>query len=488
MSPKGRTERQERKPWFSMGEAAPERTIEISEVDLHGGSRRLRRAQVSGANSPGTEEQTDPRKPDLIETMLERGNLIRALQAVERNAGAAGVDGMETSQLRRYLLEHWDRIKGQILKGRYKPRPVRQINISKAKKNTHMLGIPTVLDRFIQQAIHQTLSPIWEPVFSAHSYGFRPGRSAPQAIKAAQRHVRSGKRWVVDLDLEKFFDRVNHDALMARVARRVRDGRMLRLIRRYLESGIMLGGLVEQRVEGTPQGGPLSPLLSNILLDDLDKELEKRGHRFCRYADDCNLYVGSRRAGERVMESLTQFLREKLKLTVNRLKSAVERPWKRKFLGYSLTAEKESRVRVAPQSVERFKDKMREKFREGRGRNLRKFLEELKPLLRGWAGYFSVAQTRGVFEELDQWIRRKLRCMEWRKWKRGRTRRKRLIALGLDENVARTSAFNGHGPWWNAGASHMNLALPTAYFRRMGLLLLIEEVVRQTALRAAKSL
>jgi len=471
-----------------MREAVPEETIEISEVDLHGGSRKLRRGPVSGANSPGVEEPTDPRKPDLIEMMLERGNLLRALQAVERNAGAAGVDGLETSQLRRYLLENWDRIKEQILQGSYEPRPVRRVDIPKAGGGTRMLGIPTVLDRFIQQAIHQTLSPLWEPVFSAHSYGFRPGRSAPQAIKAAQRHVRSGKRWVVDLDLEKFFDRVNHDALMARVARRVKDGRMLRLIRRYLESGIMLGGLIEQRVEGTPQGGPLSPLLSNILLDDLDQELEKRGHRFCRYADDCNIYVGSRRAGERVMQSLTVFLREKLKLTVNRLKSAVERPWKRKFLGFSLTAEKESRVRVAPQSVDRFKDKLREKFRAGRGRNLRAFLEGLRPLLRGWAGYFSVAQTRDVFEDLDQWIRRKLRCMEWRKWKRGRTRRKRLLALGLDGNVAQASAFNGRGPWWNAGASHLNAALPTAYFRRLGLLLLVEEVARQTALRAAKSL
>jgi RNA-directed DNA polymerase len=471
-----------------MEEAAPEKTIEISEVDLHGSSRKLRRMHVSGANFPGTEEQADPRKPDLIETMLERGNLIRALQAVERNAGAAGIDGMETRQLRRYLQGHWDRIKEQILNGSYEPRPVRHVDIDKPGGGTRMLGIPTVLDRFIQQAIHQTLSPIWEPVFSAHSYGFRPARSAQQAIKAAQRHVRSGKRWVVDMDLEKFFDRVNHDALMARVARRVKDGRMLRLIRRYLESGIMLGGIIEQRVEGTPQGGPLSPLLSNILLDDLDKELERRGHRFCRYADDCNIYVGSRRSGERVMQSLTVFLREKLKLTVNQLKSAVERPWKRKFLGYSLTTEKESRVRVAPQSVARFKEKLREKFRQGRGRNLRKFLEELKPLLRGWASYFSVVQTRGVFEELDQWIRRKLRCMEWRKWKRGRTRRKRLIALGLDGNVARASAFNGHGPWWNSAAPHLNATLPTSWFRRMGLILLKEEVDWQTALRAARSL
>jgi RNA-directed DNA polymerase len=471
-----------------MRAAAPEQTAEMPEVDLHGSSRKLRRVPVSGANSPGTGAPAEPRKPELSETMLERGNLLRALQAVERNRGAAGVDGMETEQLRGHLRENWGRIKEQILNGSYEPRPVRRVDIPKAGGGTRMLGIPTVLDRFIQQAIHQTLSPIWEPVFSAHSYGFRPGRNAQQAIKAVQEHVRSGKRWVVDMDLEKFFDRVNHDVLMARIGRRVSDRRMLGLIRRYLESGIMLGGVVEQRVEGTPQGGPLSPLLSNILLDDLDQELERRGHRFCRYADDCNIYVSSRRAGERVMQSLTRFLRERLKLTVNQLKSAVDRPWKRKFLGYSLTVEKASRVRVAPQAVKRFKDKLRAKFREGRGRSLRTFIESLKPQLRGWAGYFSVAETRGVFEELDQWIRRKLRCMEWRKWKRGRTRRKRLIALGLDGSVAQASAFNGRGPWWNAGASHLNAALPTAYFRRQGLVLLVEEVNWRTALATARSL
>lgn len=312
--------------------------------------------------------------------MLGRGNLLRALQAVERNRGAAGVNGMETSQLRGHLRENWSRIKEQILNGSYEPRPVRRVDIPKAGGGTRMLGIPTVLDRFLQQAIRQTLGPIWEPVLSAHRYGFRPGRNAQQAIQAVQAHVRRGKRWVVDLDLEKFFDRVNHDVLMARIGRRVNDRRVLGLIRRYLESGIMLGGVVEQRVKGTPQGGPLSPLLSNILLDDLDKELEKRGHRFCRYADDCNIYVSSRRAGERVMQSLSRFLRDKLKLTVNALKSAVDRPWNRKFLGYSVTAEKASRVRMAPPSVKRFKDKLRGKFREGRGPNLRTFIESLTHL------------------------------------------------------------------------------------------------------------
>ena len=471
-----------------MRDAEPEKKIEISEADQRGQGRKPEAAQVSGSNFPGSKEQTGPKPPDLIERMLERGNLLKALQAVEANRGAAGVDGMEVEQLRRHLREHWAEIKEQILKGSYEPRPVRRVDIPKPGGGTRMLGIPTVLDRLIQQAIHQILSPLWEEGFSAHSYGFRPGRSAAQAVKAAQGHVQSGKRWVVDVDLEKFFDRVNHAVLMARVARKVKDKRLLKLIRRYLESGIMQQGLVEPRSEGTPQGGPLSPLLSNILLDDLDKELEKRGHQFCRYADDCNIYVGSRRAGERVMESLSRFLKEILKLAVNPKKSAVDRPWNRKFLGFSMTAHWECRVRVAPQSVERFKEVMRQKFRQGRGRNLRAFLESLKPKLRGWASYFSVAETRTVFEDLDQWLRRKLRCMEWRKWKKPRTRMRQLIALGLDRGRARESAFNGRGPWWSAGASHMNAALPTAYFRRMGLITLLDEVLWCTTLREQRSL
>jgi len=471
-----------------MREAEPEKKIEISEADQRSQGRKPEAAQVSGSIFPGRKESTGPKQPDLIERMLERGNLLKALQAVEANRGAAGVDGMEVEQLRRYLREHWAEIREQIVSGSYEPRPVRRVDIPKPGGGSRMLGIPAVLDRLLQQAIHQILSPIWEKGFSPHSYGFRPGRSAAQAVKAAQGHIRSGKRWVIDVDLEKFFGRVNHDVLMARVARKVKDRRMLKLIRRYLESGIMQQGLVEPRSEGTPQGGPLSPLLSNILLDDLDKELEKRGHRFCRYADDCNIYVGSRRAGERVLASLSRFLKEILKLAVNPKKSAVDRPWKRKFLGFSITAHRECRVRVAPQAVERFKEVMREKFREGRGRNLRAFLASLKPKLRGWASYFSVAETRNVFEDLDQWLRRKLRCMEWRKWKKPRTRMRKLIALGLDRGRARESAFNGRGPWWNASASHMNAALPTAYFRRMGLISLLDEVLWFTTLRKQRSL
>ena len=467
----------------------PEKKIETSEADLRGSGRKPRMARSSGSNLLGNEAQPAPRQPELIEMMLERGNMLKALKAVERNGGAAGVDGMEVTQLRGYLREHWSTMREQILSGEYQPRPVRRVDIPKPGGGTRMLGIPTVLDRLIQQAIHQTLTPLWEPEFSAHSYGFRPGRSAQQAVKAAQNYVNQGKRWVVDMDLEKFFDRVNHDVLMARVERKITDERLLALIRRYLESGIMQQGLVEPRTEGTPQGGPLSPLLSNILLDDLDQELERRGHAFCRYADDCNLYISSQRAGQRVMSSLTQFLKETLRLTVNPKKSAVDRPWKRKFLGFSLSIERVSRVRVAPESVRRFKEKLRVKFRMGRGRNLRRFLtEDLQPLLRGWASYFSVAETRRVFEDLDEWVRRKLRCMEWRKWKRGRTRCRKLLALGFTQEKARVCAFNGRGPWWNAGSQHLNAALPTSYFRRLGLVLLIEEVNWLTALRAAKSL
>jgi RNA-directed DNA polymerase len=320
------------------------------------------------------------------------------------------------------------------------------------------------------------MQPFFDPNFSERSYGFRPGRSAHQALRQTQAYVSEGRRWVVDMDLEKFFDRVNHDKLMARVARRVKDKRVLRLIRKYLQAGIMEEGMVSQRREGTPQGGPLSPLLSNILLDDLDKELERRGHAFCRYADDCNVYVRSKQAGGRVMASLTQFLHEKLKLRVNPDKSAVDRPWNRKFLGYSMTFHRKVRLKVAPKSVERFKAKLRVSFRKGRGRNLQRFIQELAPILRGWMNYFRLAEVKGVIEELDQWIRRKLRCLLWRQWKRVKTRAKNLMKRGLDEKRAWESATNGHGPWWNAGASHMNEAFPKKYFDASGLVALLDQL------------
>ena len=414
----------------------------------------------------------------MMEAVVERENMRAALKRVEANKGAAGVDGMAVDALRPWLHEHWPRVKEELLEGRYKPSPVRRVDIPKPGGGTRQLGIPTVLDRLIQQAVLQVMQPVFDGEFSESSYGFRPGRGAHQAVLAAQAHVASGLRWVVDLDIEKFFDRVNHDMLMARVARKVEDKRILRLIRGYLQAGVMENGLVRASTEGTPQGGPLSPLLSNILLDDLDKELERRGHAFCRYADDCNIYVRTQRAGERVMESVTHFLEKKLKLRVNGEKSAVDRPWKRKFLGYSMTSHKQPRLKVAPQSVKRFKDKLREMFRRGRGRNLAAFIEELKPILRGWLYYYRLARVKGVFEELDGWIRRKLRCILWRQWKRSFTRAKRLMKLGLSESRAWKSATNGRGPWWNSGASHMNQACPRKFFDELGLVSLLDSLLR----------
>jgi RNA-directed DNA polymerase len=405
----------------------------------------------------------------LLEAILSRENMMAALRRVRANKGAPGVDGLPVEQLQAHLVEHWPHIREDLLAGRYRPAPVRGVEIPKPGGGVRLLGIPTVVDRLIQQAMHQVLMPLFDPGFSDASFGFRPGRSAHQAVLAARSHMAAGRRWVVDLDLEKFFDRVNHDVLMARVARRVADTRVLRLIRRYLQAGLMLGGLVTARSEGTPQGGPLSPLLSNILLDDLDRELERRGHAFCRYADDCNIYVRSRRAGERLMTSLTCFLAERLRLTVNRAKSAVDRPWNRTFLGYTVTAHQEPRLRVAPKSVIRLRDKLRDTFRQGRGRSLAHTVETLAPILRGWTAYFRLAQVKGTFEDLDGWLRRKLRCILWRQWKRPRTRAQHLMRRGLDEARAWASANNGHGPWWNAGASHMNDAFRKSLFDQLAL-------------------
>jgi RNA-directed DNA polymerase len=338
-----------------------------------------------------------------------------------------------------------------------------------------MLGIPTVVDRLIQQAVSQVMTPIFDRHFSESSYGFREGRNAHQAVLQARRYVADGKRWVVDIDLEKFFDRVNHDVLMSRVARRVQDRRVLRLIRRYLQAGIMSDGVVAQRTEGTPQGGPLSPLLSNILLDDLDKELERRGHAFCRYADDCNVYVHSRIAGERVMDSLKRYLERKLRLRVNEKKSAVTRPWQRTFLGYSMTFHRKPKLTVARGSVQRFKEKIRGLIRKGKGLSIGGVIMELQPLLRGWVAYFKLAEVKNTFEELDGWIRRKLRCLLWRQWKRSYPRAKRLMQRGIAEARAWQSATNGRGPHWNSGASHMNEAYPQSFFAGLGLPALLQE-------------
>jgi RNA-directed DNA polymerase len=410
-----------------------------------------------------------------MEEVLRRENLKAAYKRVVRNGGAGGVDDMSVDDLEEQIRTDWPRIREQLLSGTYVPSPVRKVEIPKPGGGVRVLGIPTVMDRMIQQALHQALTPVFDPTFSEDSYGFRPGRSAHQAVLRGREHIEAGHRWVVDLDLEAFFDTVHHDVLMARVARRVKDKRVLRLIGRYLRAGMMDGGLMSPRTEGTPQGGPLSPLLSNILLDELDKELERRGHRFVRYADDFRVYVKSKAAGERVMASLEHFLEKRLRLKVNRKKSAVGRPWKRKFLGYRTTTDKKPRLKPDPKSVKRLKSKLKVLFRRGRGWSLAHTVEELNPILRGWVNYYRLADVKGVFEALDQWIRRRLRLLLWRQWKRPRTRFKRLRQRGLDCDRAKRSAYNGFGPWWNAGASHMNQAVPTSTFARMGLVNLLQQ-------------
>ena len=413
-----------------------------------------------------------------MEAVCERGNLWLAYERVVKNKGAAGVDGIGVSAFKDHLKQHWPTIKAKLLAGGYIPSPVRRVDIPKPQGGVRTLGIPTLTDRLIQQALHQVLSPIFEPTFSASSYGCRPGRNAHQAVLAAQRYVAEGRRMVMDLDLEKFFDRVDHDLLLGRLAQKIGDRRVLQLIRRYLQAGMMAEGLVSPRTEGTPQGGPLSPLLSNILLTDLDRELERRGHAFCRYADDCNIYVRSQRAGERVLASLTRFLTQRLKLKVNTAKSAVACPWERKFLGYSLTWHKAPRRRIAPSSLQRLERRVRAVLKGARGRRLSNTIHELNPLLRGWAAYFKLTETKRALEELDGWIRHKLRCILWRQWKRPYTRARKLMQAGLTEQRAFRSAFNQRGPWWNSGASHMNQACRKSYFDRLGLVSLLDTVRR----------
>lgn len=412
---------------------------------------------------------------ELMSAIIEPNNMHLAYRRVTRNKGSAGVDGMHVEQLKAYLQQHWPTLKQQLVDGTYQPHPVRKVEIPKPGGGKRMLGIPTVIDRLIQQAIHQVLSSRYDPYFSPCSYGFRLKRSAAQAVKQARHYIQQGGRWVVDMDLEKFFDRVNHDILMSRLARKIQDKTLLILIRRYLQSGIMTGGVVSARTEGTPQGGPLSPLLSNILLDELDQELTRRGHSFCRYADDCNIYVKSRKAGERVLTSITTFLEQRLKLKVNREKSAVDRPWKRTFLGYTVCHRKTNpRLKPAMKSVQKFKGNIKAVMRSARGWSIRRTVQVLAPKIRGWLNYFRHADVKKVFEELDGWIRRHLRKILWRQWKRPYTRAKMLMRLGLDEKRAWFSATNGRGAWWNAGASHLNQALPKKLFDELGLVSLMD--------------
>ena len=455
------------------------RRVEIPDPIPESSGRNLQGYGVGASNVTARRADGCQGCDAMMEAVVERGNMMSAYKRVVSNKGSAGVDGMTVNELKAFLQTQWAQIKEQLLSGRYEPQPVLRVQIPKAAgKGMRKLGIPTVVDRLIQQAVQQVLSPVFDGGFSPSSYGFRPGKSAHQALVKARGFVASGKRWVVDVDLEKFFDKVNHDVLMSRVARKVKDKRVLGLIRGYLTAGIMEGGLVSPVQMGTPQGGPLSPLLSNILLDDLDKELDRRGHSYCRYADDCNIYVGSRRSGIRVMASLKRYLHRHLRLTVNTEKSAVDRPWKREFLGYSMTWHKKPRLKVGPSSVARLKTKLKGAFAQGKGRNLEKFIEELQPLLRGWINYFHLSEVKQVFEELDSWIRRHLRCIIWRQWKRPYTRAKNLMKCGLPGERSWISATNGRGPWWNAGASHMNQAFPKRFFDRRGLVSLLDHIIK----------
>lgn len=428
---------------------------------------------VSGegaANVTGRTDHSDPEAERLMETIVSRGNMMAALSRVVANKGAPGVDNMPVTALKGYLHEHWPHIKEELLAGKYTPQPVLKVEIPKPGGGKRMLGIPTVLDRLIQQAVHQVLSPKFDPDFSANSYGFRPGRSAHQAVQAARQHVAEGRRWVVDIDLEKFFDRVNHDILMSLVKRKVKDRLVLKLIDSYLKVGMLEDGVVSPRQEGTPQGGPLSPLLSNILLDELDKELEKRGHAFCRYADDCNIYVATKASGERVMASITRFLSERLNLTVNQSKSAVDRPWRRIFLGYTMNWYPRPRLRVGTKAVAKFRTNVREICRRGKGRSLRQVIDELNPKVRGWLNYFRHIESDYLLKELDGWLRRKLRVIIWKQWKRTRTRAKNLIKLGLSSDASWRFARKQRGPWVAAGENVMNRVLNNAYFEDQGLM------------------
>jgi len=434
------------------------------------------RGEAPKGSEEGTESLTAKRPAEspaigerLMEEVCERENCKQALARVKANKGSPGVDGMTVHELPGYLKQHWPAIREQLLSGTYKPQPVKRVEIPKPDGGVRKLGIPTVLDRWIQQAVMQVLQGRWDRTFSDHSYGFRPERSAHQAVEAAQQYIAEGYRWCVDLDLEKFFDRVSHDKLMAKIAQRVSDKRLLKLIRAFLTAGVMEGGLVSPVDEGTPQGGPLSPLLSNLVLDEFDRELERRGLRFARYADDSNIYVRSQRAGERVMESLTRFLTTKLKLKVNEQKSAVARPWERKFLGFSFTRNREPKRRIAPKAVLRFKARVRELTRRTRGVSLKRMVDELARYLQGWVGYFGKCQTPSVLASLEEWVRHRLRSAIWKQWQRGKVRFAELRKRGVGKDLAAQTAGSAHGPWRLAASPALNVALPNVYFTSLGL-------------------
>ena len=429
---------------------------------------RVEAASSTHRHESPTESCGNP-LPGVMQEVLSAENLRAALKQVQANKGSPGVDGMTVEELPGYLKAHWPGIREAILRGNYRPQPVKRVEIPKSDGGMRKLGIPTVVDRFIQQAVLLVLQKRWDHTFSQSSYGFRPGRSAHQAVEAAQRHIASGRCWVVDIDLEKFFDRVNHDRLMSRIMQRENDKALITLIRAYLSAGVMENGVVVLSEEGTPQGGPLSPLLSNLVLDELDKELEKRGHAFVRYADDCNIYVASERAGQRVMQGVSRFIAERLKLKINTSKSAVARPKDRKFLGFSFTGGKEPKRRIAPKALGRFKKKVRDLTRRNKGQSLRQMKQPLNLYLRGWRGYFGFCQTPSVLKSLDEWIRRRLRCVAWKQWKRGPRRFAELAKRGVSRNLAAQTAGSCHGPWRISKSPALSIALPNRLWDLLGI-------------------
>jgi RNA-directed DNA polymerase len=435
-------------------------------------------ATVEGQGTEARMTRGDTENPAgnqrLMEEVCEQENRRAALKRVRGNQGSPGIDGMTVEELPEYLEQHWPAIREQLLSGTYQPMPVKRVEIAKPDGGVRKLGIPTVKDRLVQQMVQQVLQKQWDPTFSEHSYGFRPGRSTKQAVAQAQQYIAEGYGWCVDFDLEKFFDRVNHDKLMGAIAKRVEDKRLLKLIRAFLNAGVMEGGLVSASVEGTPQGGPLSPLLSNLVLDELDRELERRGHRFVRYADDSNIYVRSERAGQRVMESVKRFITEKLKLKVNESKSAVAKPQERKFLGFSFTGGKELKRKIAPKAIDRFKERVREITHKSKGNSMKTVMEELAQYLRGWRGYFGFCETPSMLQQLDSWVRRRVRCAFWRQWKTGRKRYAELVKRGVNEELAAKTAGSRRGPWRVSQSPALGMALSNASLASLGLPALVE--------------
>jgi RNA-directed DNA polymerase len=458
----------------------PDRQQPIPETGTHtkGAGRISAEYAMSAEACPWMKEPSDPQAENLLEKALDSANMQRAWKQVKRNKGAAGVDGRDIEETMAFLREHWPDIRSRLLEGTYKPYPVLRVEIPKPGGGVRKLGIPTVVDRLIQQAITQVLTPIFDPGFSESSFGFRPGRGAHDAVRQALKFQQEGKQWVVDVDLKQFFDEVDHDILMARLGRKVKDKRLKRLINGYLKAGVFYEGANHPTEKGTPQGGPLSPFLSNVLLDDLDKELERRGCSFCRYADDVNIYVRTSRAGERTMSSITRYLEGKLKLKINKEKSAVARPWKRKFLGFTFRkVYGQMRICIADKSWQRFRSKVIDLLRPGRGRNLERFIREaLNPVLQGWVQYFGIGASKQDLRSHDFWVRRHLRCLIWRQWKRPATRFKSLRELGCPKELA-LIAYSRRGPWWCSGVPALKQHLPPPYFAQKGLLNLSQDMV-----------